>query len=312
MKRNLLPVFALFTLLVPASLVASDDSLTTAVFSKVKNGYQRQKLPDGSFKPEYYAISNGGFQSGLTKDTSLEAVQFPAVAGVVAQHLAKRNYFLAKDAKTADLLLVVSWGETIPFSDGTYRNQIDQLSSAVNNVAMTKVKTPQNLSLEGIQSEGESVAQSARSEMEGELLAMQSANEARNRANEANANLLGYLEEINSVNDPRRFAGGGTYYDDLVSDIENPRYYVIIAAYDFRAAVEHKQRKLLWSTRVSIQAQGNRFDERLMAMMNNASKHFGQDSGRLVRQFEQAPRVDLGELQFLGVVSDEAAKAKKP
>ena len=99
-----------------------------------------------------------------------------------------------------------------------------------------------------------------------------------------------------------RFAGAGTYFDDLISDIETDRYYVIITAYDFRAVTREKKQKVLWTTRVSIQAQGNQFNERLMAMLDNASRHFGQDSGKLIRQYQRVPRVDLKELKFLGLV----------
>ncbi len=134
------------------------------------------------------------------------------------------------------------------------------------------------------------------------------ANSARDKANEHNALVLGYMDEINSSNNMSRFAGGGDHYEDLISDIESSRYFVIVSAYDFKGVVQNKGTKLLWSTRVSIQAQGNRFDNRLVAMMANASRQFGRSSGRLIRQYQQTPSVNLGELKFLGVVPDSAPK----
>ncbi len=311
MKTKSLSVttFALLFLSV-LSVRASEDSLTTSVFSKVSNGYVRMKLPDGTFKRETYAISNGGYSPGIGRNESIDDIKFPVIAGVVARHLARQNYFLAQDSKSADILLVVQWGQTIPFNDGTSRLALDNLSTAMNNVANTKVVGPSQRGADGIQSDGESVAQVSRGELEQQLLTMQMSNDARNRANEKNAGLLGYMDEINETNDMRRFAGGGTPFDDLISDVENPRYYVIITAYDFRSAVQEKKQKLLWVTRVSIQAQGNRFDERLTTMMANASRQFGQDSKRLIRQYQQSPRVDLGELKFLAVVPDGAPETK--
>jgi hypothetical protein len=249
-----------------------------------------------------------GVCAGREPGPSIDSVPFPTIAGVVAQQLAARNYFLAKDAKSADLLLVIQWGSTVPFDDGSYRNGVDQLSGSMNSMRSTKVQGPTTRSVDGIQSDGASAAQAAQSAAEGDLVMMQMFNGMREKANEQNARLLGYMGEINSVNDLRRFAGGGTYYDDLISDIEDRRYYVIVSAYDFRAAVQEKNKKLLWSTRVSIQAQGNHFDERLMTMMANASRQFGQNSGRLIRQFQRAPRVVLGELKILGVVPESAPK----
>jgi hypothetical protein len=173
----------------------------------------------------------------------------------------------------------------------------------MNQVHLT---TPQGQELsrsaDGIQSPAAALNDAAKSAFEGSLFELQMFNSIRERANERNARLLGYMKEISSRNNMSRFAGAGSYYDDLISDIENDRYYVIIDAYDFRAATQEKQKKILWSTRVSIQAQGNQFNERLVAMLDNASRHFGQDSGQLIRQYQRAPRVDLKELKFLGLV----------
>ncbi|MEO6993935.1 MAG: hypothetical protein ABI273_09920 [Lacunisphaera sp.] len=293
-------------------LSAASDSLVTAVYAKVANSYKREKLPDGSFKPEYYAISNGGFIPGIGRDASIDKVPFPTIAAVVEQYLGKQEYHMAKDAKSAQLLLVVQWGETVPFGDGVYRDRVDQLTSAMNNVQMTKVAGPVQRTADGIQSPQNAVAQSAQGELENELLMMNMANRARDQANEHNALVLGYMDEINSSNNMSRFAGGGDHYDDLISDIENSRYFVIISAYDFKAVVQNKGTKLLWSTRVSVQAQGNRFDDQLVTMIANASRQFGRDSGRLIRQYQRTPSVNLGELKILGVVPDSAPQQTEP
>jgi hypothetical protein len=300
-------------LLAATPAFASKDSLVTAVFSSVSNGYTRTKMPDGSFKRETYAISNGGYASGLARDHSIDEVKFPAIAGLVAEHLARKNYFLAQDAKSADLLLVISWGTTIPFNDGVNRVAQDDALTAMNNVKSAVAGAGadmNNRSVEGIQSPAAAVADTARSELEGQLFELQMFNDMRNQANEHNARLLGYMKEINSRNDLSRFAGAGTYFDDLISDIESERYYVIVTAYDFRAATQEKKRKLLWSTRVSIQTQGNRFNESLATMLANASRHFGQDSGHLIKQYLPNTRVDLGELKILGMVPQSSMPEK--
>jgi len=292
-------------LLATTPVLASKDSLVTAVFSNVSNGYARTKMPDGTFKRETYAISSGGYASGLARDHSIDDVKFPAIAGLVAQHLARQNYFLAKDSKSADLLLVISWGTTIPFNDGNNRVAQDNALAAMNNVKSAVAAggaEMNNRSVEGIQSPAAAVADAARSELEGQLFELQMFNDMRNQANEHNARLLGYMNEINGRNDLSRYAGAGTYFDDLISDIESERYFVIITAYDFRAATQEKKKKQLWSTRVSIQTQGNRFNENLATMLANASRHFGQDSGHLIKQYLPNTRVDYGELKILGMV----------
>ena len=309
-KFRYLPIGALVisALFLVHTAVASEDSLVTAVYSNVSNGYVRGKMPDGSFKRETYAISNGGYSSGIARDESIDSIKFPTIAGVVAQHLARQNYFLAQDSKSADLLLVISWGKTIPFSDGPNREAQNQALDAMNMARSTTPQGAQPRSADGIQSPAQAVNDAARSALEGSLFELQLFNSIREKANEKNARLLGYMKEINSRNNMSRFAGAGSYFDDLISDIETDRYYVIVTAYDFRAATQEKKQKQLWSTRVSIQAQGNQFNERLIAMMDNASRHFGQDSGQLIRQYQRAPRVDLKELKFLGLVPDSELK----
>ena len=81
---------------------------------------------------------------------------------------------------------------------------------------------------------------------------------------------------------------------------------MILSAYDFREAVQHKRQKLLWVTRVSIQEQGNRFNERLRDMLAQASKYFGKESGRLVRQYQRGS-VSFGDVKFLGYDAPPAA-----
>jgi hypothetical protein len=210
------------------------------------------------------------------------------------------------------LLLFIQWGSTIPFDDAFHRNRVDQLAGAMNAATSTKMAGPVTRTADGIQSDASAVAQAAQSELTGELLMMQMANDMRDRANEKNARLLGYAGEINTASDIRITAGGSTHFTDLISDIENRRYYVIISAYDFRSATQEKKKKFLWSTRVSITAQGNRFDERLMTMMVNAGRQFGQNSRHLIRQYQQAPRIHLGELQILGIVPAATTNTPEP
>lgn len=41
----------------PAAGWAADETVATAVYARIGNGYMRERLKDGSFKPEYYALS---------------------------------------------------------------------------------------------------------------------------------------------------------------------------------------------------------------------------------------------------------------
>jgi hypothetical protein len=45
-------------------------------------------------------------------------------------------------------------------------------------------------------------------------------------------------------------------------------------------------------------------------MLANASRHFGQDSRGLIRQYQRTGRVDLGELKILGMVPQSSLPEK--
>lgn len=305
--KTLRPFLATCVSLLAASAVfGGKDSLVTTVHSKASHGYHRATMPDGSFKREYYALTKGVYVPGIAPDRSIDAVRYPQIAKLVAQFLALQDYYPAPDAKSADLLLAITWGTTVPFNDSAYRAGTDSFYSAANTLAVAnqspRLTAPgkQSLSVEGIQSPESTVRDAAEDAFAGQLFQMVMFEDARREANQRNARLLGYVDEINRRENPSKFAGAGDAYHDLIADLENERYYVIVAAYDFRSAARGEKPKLLWSTRVSVQAQGNRFNETLAAMLNRASQYFGRDSHRLVRQYEPNAKVTLGELQLVG------------
>jgi hypothetical protein len=275
----------------------------------------RVKQPDGSFKPETYVVGNGGYAGGTQPIEAGDDVSFPAIVRLTAAHLASKNYLPAKDGKTADLMLVISWGKTIPFNDAPERASTDAVFASMNNLraANSHVKEVEGQgqlqrTADGIQSVSRSLRDANADALEGMLYEIQMLDNFRTKANERNARLLGYAKEIMDGDNPSRFAGNGTNYDDLISDVENERYYVIITAYDYKVATQLRKSRVLWTTRISVQARGNRFRDSLATMLANAAGRFGENSGRLIRQYHQE-RINLGELKFLETVPDSAPEA---
>jgi hypothetical protein len=124
----------------------------------------------------------------------------------------------------------------------------------------------------------------------------------RVQADERVAMLLGYDAELDATrgleHTPLRHSR-----DDLVSEIEDSRYFVILMAYDFQKARQHKGPELLWVTRISVRARGNDFRKILPAMTAYASPFFGQDSHGLLRKTMPDGRIDVGEPKSLGFVA---------
>jgi hypothetical protein len=89
---------------------------------------------------------------------------------------------------------------------------------------------------------------------------------------------------------------------DVIGSLEIARYFVILRAFDFRAAKQRKQIKLLWETRLSLSQRRHAFDEELPAMVQNASIYFGQDNRGLIKKAIPEGHVEIGEAKSLGEV----------
>jgi hypothetical protein len=108
-----------------------------------------------------------------------------------------------------------------------------------------------------------------------------------------NASLLGYATALaqssstGPTHDIRR--------DDLLEDIRQGRYFVILLAYDFQLLRKDKSRKILWEERFSIRERGNDFMAMLPLMAANASAYLGQDTRGLIRNVLPEGRVEIGK-----------------
>jgi hypothetical protein len=311
-------VSTLALLIAVPSLIAKQDSLVISVHSQASRSYQRQTLPDGNIKPQTYVVGDGGIGGQSTPGGAGDKVAFSTIVPLLARRLVQQSYYPARNGMAADLLLVLFWGETMPFSDVQLQNANANLGSAMNgmNIAENAVKESMDrgdrqFTLDGIQSPARSVRDAARDNAESQLSQALLFERMRVKSDEANARLLGYVEEINRRNNSSRYAGSGDYFDELMEDVETPRYYVIVQAYDFQAAVNDNRRKLLWTTRISIPASGSDFNKCLPAMLADASEYFGRDSGRLLRRYREGV-VKLGEMQVVGIVPEPEPDASEP
>jgi hypothetical protein len=259
----------------------------TAVSSRVSKDYVRTRLPDGSIQPEEYAFGDGGRYDGTFRDASVDKLKFMDVARVIAVPLKSQNYVPANDITTGKLLIMVHWGTT--------------------NVSDSFPTTPGNLTNQGANKLAEEFglnspqAKAARNLADSQLLADDL---QREHVDFMNAKLLGYDSE-NLI---------GTYYgstigntgmlaahrEELIYEIEENRYFVVLIAYDFQLFRREKKLKALWETRFSINEPRNDFAKALPVMAQYASKYFGQDSHGLLRTQVPEGKVKVGEPKSLG------------
>lgn len=313
-------------LLVVATAGRADDdySVLTAVSAKTAKDYKRTKGPDGKWEREYYTLVNGGHVGGTTRDSAQSRVPFVAIATVLAQHLARQGYFPATEPDKVDLLLVVNWGRTMPFSDPIYREGLDNVTDAMNTMGLKNqaaalaranavdaaAQGDASINLTGSAEDME--AQAAESYLANAMIMQGMMNRSRNQTNARTAHLLGYMGNINKADGPQRYAGGGDLYDDLIADIEEARYYIILSAYDFDRTVREKKTKLQWVTRMSMRAPGNSFAEKAAAMIAYSSTRFGQNTDGLERKLYPQYKVNLEDVRFLGMAGEWRNPAEEP
>jgi hypothetical protein len=308
------PALALFSFLLGTVTVSASDLATTAVFAWADKSYQRKSQPNGRPAREYYALSNGGLMPGTRLDSAVAAVPFSDVAGALAQHLGRQNYFLAPTAADANLLLVVHWGTTAPFSDTNQRLAVDRFGDSLADVGRGQDAVDAAFSSSG--GEGESgigigaddaIRQQtdASSRVEAALVELNMYQSMRQRALLPTAQLLGYTSAMADSDDIRR-GFTDSVYNQLMGELADPRYYIIVSAYDFRRTVDKKDPKLLWQTRISVTSRGVGFREHFNDMLASASRHYGKDSNKqLVRRYLRDVRVDIGEATVVEMVPDE-------
>lgn len=98
--------------------------------------------------------------------------------------------------------------------------------------------------------------------------------------------------------------------DQLKEAATDDRYFILIAAYDF-AALEKRERKLLWSARMSTESTGRAPDEIFPVLAASGTAVFGRDTAPTVLDASRPikrPEVELGPTKVVDVLAEE----KKP
>jgi hypothetical protein len=270
---------------------AAEEELITAVYSRASVDYVRTKLPDGSFQPETYTFNEGDHGSGMP-DNSIDKLKFFDVAKTIAISLAAQNYLPTKESKKTKLMIVVYWGLAMAPPPVTDSPAFDSLQMAQTNLQLA------------MSMRDSSMIEMARDDIASAAKMIEDENKLRDRKNFENGKIMGYGEELRATEGmaqtPFQFRR-----KELMDELDQNRYFVVLMAYDFQLLWKEKKKKLLWETRFSISQHHNAFDKQLAAMAQNAARYFGQNSQGLLRKPVPNVRVDIGEVKSLGVVPEK-------
>ncbi len=326
-RSRRLPALAAVALLLVFQPCARADATNeiVAVSSRVSEDYARTKLPDGKFAPETFAFGEGGKWDGGMHDLTIDKLKFLDVAKVVAGPLATQGYLPTKVPNAAKLLIMVYWGTTAGTSDtgdlnttqglgvgNQHLNQARQHMANTKTTADAAMRTAGRGAAPAVDINDKLMAlveeQNALAEVDASMTVTQAENEQRDKLDLLNARMLGYNStgmigtDFGRNND---FSALGQRRRDLIEEVQDNRYFVVLMAYDFQLLWKERKHKLLWESRFSVREHGNDFAEILPGMTKYASQFFGQDSHGLLRKPLPEGHVTLEELQILEVVPDK-------
>lgn len=277
---------ALIVLLPAGLLRAAETEEPVAVFAQVFNGYARTRLPDKSFKPEAYVFGEGGCWTRPVKDSAMEEMTFLRVARAIAAPLGRLNYRPARTAAEAELMILVFWGSTQGSRGHDPTDTVNRFSSASSAYSVANAADPAGLN---------PVTTAAAGAYDDALWQMSLANGERDHLDSRNARILGYTDAL----DRARFAQHMSFAQDVLGEVANNRYYVVLQAYDFKTAAKEKKLKPLWTARISMDEAGSNFAEALDQMLRSATPYLGRDSNGLHRYVIPEGHVKLGPTEYI-------------
>lgn len=271
----------------------------TAVCGQTSNDYIRTRLADSSYASESYVFGKGGVWGGAMQDASIDRPTFLDVAHAIAHPLADQNFLPSRDPGNTKLLIMVYWGTTHvpvrPEDSSVYKN-LQQANENFVNIA-----TEEYADEAGVRRDSP-----ARDEIETAHAAVEIEDDLRKKQDALNAEMLGYDSWWDAT---QMYVGRGFGLDyrrkDMIDELEQERYFVVVMAYDFQLMYRQKKHKLLWETRFSIRQMHHEFDRDLPAMAQYASLYFGQDSNGLIHKSIPIGHVDIGESKSLGAVPEK-------
>jgi hypothetical protein len=306
----ILLAFMASTAAITANAAQESGDDITAVSAKTSPDYVRLKQKDGTYPIDAYAFGDGGHFGGPMTDPSIDKLKFIDVARVISVPLAEQNYWPEKDPKKTKLLIMVYWGLTdVPppiSSSAAFANlsSIQSKIAASNGAAKAAAAGGSSHGFHSANSnDGASDWQLA--EMSSAVTVMNLENQQRAQTDFFNASMLGYDSEGVIGTEFGLYVRGtplAVHRDELVAEIEDNRYFVVLMAYDFQLMWTKKKHKLLWETRFSIRQRHNDFDWDLAGMTKAASQYFGQNTRGLVRREIPLGSVEIGNVQSLGTV----------
>ena len=111
-----------------------------------------------------------------------------------------------------------------------------------------------------------------------------------------------------------RFTNRDDLTRELVEQIYDDCYYIVMSSYDLASALKG-ERKLLWRTKITTAANGVSLEEALPALVNSATNYFGRDLPTAeirVKKLDRKGEVILGPTEVTEVLDANSLETVSP
>jgi hypothetical protein len=266
---------------------AEDDDMAVDVVVDLTEAGQAISRPSPSHPTYYYPVTKGYTPGGAPlADEKAPSVPTAHIEHLVALALAQQGYLLARKTAPPTLLLMFWWGYKAP--------------DIMNNFERSVPFQPSN-------------AMQARNP---DLLVEQAAERGllptNILANKTEMYELTLGSKFFSDND--LMAHPGIRLESAIEAAREARYYLMVSALDFDAAIRHKKYIVYWTARISTELAGHTLDEVLPTLITRGAPMFGRDSHG--PQISDGPIVPMGHVEmgtpvFKDYIGPQKAPANK-
>jgi len=260
---------------ISASFLAAKEN-RVAVKSNASPEFARIRASSDSKKIQTYHIMEGKYFGGNTDDPSMNEVTFIEIADHMGENLKRQNFYSEPDNDKGDLLIMVNYGATEYNADYAELMGIDSLDDLGFGA-----------DTEGLE-EGE-----AEQAFAADYAAMQSFNEGGQMSKIFKAKLLGMEEMFNdNANDQQVYE-----FSDMVNE---ERYFIYLVAFDL-PSMRKGEKNVMWTTRYSMRAIGQPFDEAIEQLNIVAGNYFGLNmKGMQSKRASDKFEVQMGDIEVIG------------
>lgn len=257
------------SLLAPLSHAESAKLIT---YAKTHGTYTYVDDPASpQYRGESFVIAEGKFDPGPGDPSAhdLASVSFDEISEVLSESLFTRGFTTPAHPNDSHLVLVVHRGRTAPQQNDPRRSEVHTTSIPPGSFQSTTTPT-------GPYEIGSSVASTPTT----------SSDLADSDALVKTSRMLGFYPRYVELHQNRSSLPNRSRYNELVEELKQERFYIVIAAYDAREMRSTGRQVILWETRLSFSAEDRSFAERYDDMIAAGAPYFANNTPRtLARSF---------------------------